>query len=930
MSVSKFKFVSPGVFIAEIDNSQVPANPAGVGPTIIGRFERGPSMRPVRISSLSELIDVFGSPISGKFGGDAWREGTQLLAPSYGYYAAQAWLRNTTAVNVVRLLGQQHSSYEAGGEAGWKLLNGNASTNGGVYGLFLVNSASTEQTGVLAATFYLQDGSAALLGKYAGTSTDVTASNALIQSRNPNKEFRMAIYSGSSGTGSYTFNFDSTSDKYIRNVFNTNPTLTNTTLLPSSKVKNYWLGETFDHAVEKYVTNTGTGEVYAFLTALGSTSTNASNFQFASRQAETGYIIGQDLSGDPNTFAPENMLKLFKIKALDSGEWESKNLKISFTDIKQSPNLIEAYGSFTLIVRSATDTDALPQVLERFTNLNLNPVSENYIARRIGDKFVQWDESERRLKEYGTYDNLSRYIYVTMESDVDSGLTDARLLPFGFYLPATYPKFTVSGSTSGSVTGNTLSFVRNNALKKDAGLNSNQLMHVHTSISPFFTASFLFPTINLRDSSSAENFSDTTRAYFGFDTTKISARQQVQRSFVDSLRYPASTAVATYVKDIFTLDNLSSSNNGFVYASGSRAAGTSYSAVYSYTGTLDQGYNKFTTPLWGGFDGIDITYPDPFANVKMNNSSTDRNNSVFYTIRRAVDTVADPEVVVTDIISAPGVTNTKITDQIINTCEARGDAMAIIDLPSVYTPEHENGQLAASARTSTVSTVVSDFKARAINSSYAATYYPWVQVRDTVNNQNVWVPPSVVALGALSYGQASQALWFAPAGFTRGGLSEGRGGIPVLAVSQRLTSKERDTLYDVNINPIAQFPAEGIVIFGQKTLQVTQSALDRINVRRLLIFLKREISIIASRLLFDQNVPSTWNRFKSQVEPLLASVKNRLGLSDYKLILDETTTTPDLVDRNIMYAKVLLKPAKALEFIAIDFVITNQGASFND
>jgi len=152
----------------------------------------------------------------------------------------------------------------------------------------------------------------------------------------------------------------------------------------------------------------------------------------------------------------------------------------------------------------------------------------------------------------------------------------------------------------------------------------------------------------------------------------------------------------------------------------------------------------------------------------------------------------------------------------------------------------------------------------------------------------------------------------------------------VVQVSEQLTSKQRDKLYEANINPIAQFPAEGIVVFGQKTLQVTRSALDRINVRRLMIFLKKEVSRIAARLLFSPNVEVTWNTFLGQVNPLMASVKTRFGLDDYRVILDKTTTTPDLIDQNIMYAKIFLKPTKAIEFIAIDFVITNSGASFQD
>ena len=145
-----------------------------------------------------------------------------------------------------------------------------------------------------------------------------------------------------------------------------------------------------------------------------------------------------------------------------------------------------------------------------------------------------------------------------------------------------------------------------------------------------------------------------------------------------------------------------------------------------------------------------------------------------------------------------------------------------------------------------------------------------------------------------------------------------------------MNSKDRDKLYAANVNPIATFPSEGIVVFGQKTLQITPSALDRINVRRLLIFLKKEISRIAATILFDPNVEVTWARFRNQAETFLAGVKAGLGLSEYKVVLDSTTTTPDLIDRNALYAKIFLKPARAIEFIAIDFVITRTGASFED
>jgi phage tail sheath protein FI len=277
----------------------------------------------------------------------------------------------------------------------------------------------------------------------------------------------------------------------------------------------------------------------------------------------------------------------------------------------------------------------------------------------------------------------------------------------------------------------------------------------------------------------------------------------------------------------------------------------------------------------------------------------------------------------------PGVTNGSLNTRLLTACEERADSLAVLDLEGGYVPSHEN-KSDETANIGSVESTVTSLKDLSLNSSYGCAFYPWVKVRDQQAGAILYVPPSVVALGTFSSAQRKSAVWFAPAGFTRGGLSEGSAGLPVLGVRQRLTSDERDRLYDANINPIASFPAEGIVIFGQKTLQVTQSALDRINVRRLLIYLKKEISTIASRILFDQNVQQTWDRFTGQVIPFLEGVQAGLGLTDFRVILDESTTTPDLVDRNILYAKIFLKPARAIEFIALDFIVTRSGASFDD
>jgi len=292
----------------------------------------------------------------------------------------------------------------------------------------------------------------------------------------------------------------------------------------------------------------------------------------------------------------------------------------------------------------------------------------------------------------------------------------------------------------------------------------------------------------------------------------------------------------------------------------------------------------------------------------------------------------DPDVIEHNVVTAPGLSDPLVTDYLVDMAEERQDTLAIIDIENDYKPRFEllAGQILTN-RTALPdpSAAVSTMKTRGFDSSYGAAYYPAVQIRDRGSNTVLYVPATVAALSAFGYTERVAEPWFAPAGFNRGGLSDGSTGIVATGVSKRLSSKERDDLYGVNVNPIAQFPQEGVVIFGQKTLQASASALDRVNVRRLLIYIKKEISRIANTILFQPNVRDTWNRFLLRATPLLNSVKARFGLEDYRLILDETTTTPDLVDRNVLYARVLLKPARAIEFIAIDFEIFRSGASFD-
>tara|TARA_B100000927_G_scaffold289815_1_gene287173 strand:+ start:719 stop:4093 length:3375 start_codon:yes stop_codon:yes gene_type:complete len=370
------------------------------------------------------------------------------------------------------------------------------------------------------------------------------------------------------------------------------------------------------------------------------------------------------------------------------------------------------------------------------------------------------------------------------------------------------------------------------------------------------------------------------------------------------------------------------------YSSGSRAGGTSFTAVAGNTPEdlriLFSIIDGFHLPFDGGSDGTDIIESDPFNNHKLAPNST-KTSYAYASVDRAIELIKDAEAIEHNLAVMPGITNRTLVRKLVDTCEARADSLAIVDLPNIYVPPSERHYSDFKSRLQTTPEESAKLLVQEqLNSSYGATYYPWVKVKDTSNGRDVWTPPSVVALGVMANTEKSSEVWFAPAGFNRGGLNQGNAGLPVLQVTEQLLSRDRDTLYQSNINPIASFVSEGIVIFGQKTLQSTQSALDRINVRRLLIFVKKEVSRISKNLLFEQNVQATWARFHGQIKPFLESVKVRFGLTDFKIVLDDTTTTPDLIDRNIMYAKIFLKPARSIEFIAVDFVITNTGASFAD
>ena len=308
---------------------------------------------------------------------------------------------------------------------------------------------------------------------------------------------------------------------------------------------------------------------------------------------------------------------------------------------------------------------------------------------------------------------------------------------------------------------------------------------------------------------------------------------------------------------------------------------------------------------FGGAAGSIYTGTGKFYN---NISSLDTQGLTGANYNNAISLMANQDDYVFNVISVPGLTIADNSSQIttlVNNVQSRGDAIVVAD-PRPY------GDTVSEAVTSALT----------VNSSYAAAYWPWVMTLDPGTGQMVWVPASTMVPAVYAFNDSVSEPWFAPAGINRGGLET------VIQAERKLTQSQRNTLYNGNVNPIATFPGTGVVIYGQKTLQKRASALDRVNVRRLLIALKSYISQVALNLVFEQNTIATRNAFLSQVNPYLESVQQRQGLYAFRVIMDDSNNTPDVIDRNMMVGQIYLQPTKTAEFIYLDFNILPTGATF--
>ena len=832
------QIISPGVFTRENDLSFLPAGIGAIGAAIVGPTVKGPAFIPTVVTSFQDYQNKFGDLSSETFVPQTVRE----------------YLRSAGSVTVTRVLGGGGYTLTATTNEALALVVTGSGGDQTLIGVIFpskatdlpdlgTSTANAQPIGVpmgseLSSTFSIN------LNGTNVTSTDFTA-----QSLNPANNAYLFKTLGNSpdnsksgattytGTPGYTYiNFKN----LTTSLFATGSNFTGNGTLGSSSVAIL----VSQSANIDFQGLTATDEKYSY--------------------ASTPFIQSGVLNGSKN---------LFKIHTLAHGTSTNKEYKISISGLREPADIDgqEQYSTFNVLVRKYDDTDNQPLILEQFNGVNLDPNSPNYISRKIGDRYPQYNDNLNKVELLGNYPNISNFIRVEVATAVDAGSYSPKLSPKGF-----------------------------------AAL----INPVPTSSFAEFVTNLTFPSASYEGEQVISNIYNT-KAFLGW--------KGIEKEFDnDNFIKPLPTVQDSNIAGGFNVENYDGHPSSSLWSGSLSESIDSTGATGPAASQL-----KFTVPFQGGQDGIapyTVKFTGTETGIDQITNYTDGTNLYGFNLKttggagykgykKALDILSNQDEYDINMLAMPGVIHSAhplVTQAGIDMVEGRGDAFFVLD---------------SSIASSTVNTAVSNVSG--LDTNYAAVYYPWVKVLDTAANKPILVPPSVIVPGAIAASDAIAAEWFAPAGLNRGVLGN------VLEAKIRLNQAERDKLYNAKINPIATFPATGVCIWGQKTLQERSTALDRINVRRLLIALKKFIASSSRFLVFEQNTQATRNRFLNIVNPYLESVQQRQGLFAFRVQMDEGNNTPDVIDRNQLVGAIYLQPTKTAEFIILDFNVLPTGATFD-
>ena len=661
-----------------------------------------------------------------------------------------------------------------------------------------------------------------------------------------------------------------------------------------------------------------------------------------------------------------------KASTNDANKYGTFNVQIrDWNDTDNNPVVLEQFTNCTLDPKST------------------NYIAKLIGNRKLYFNFDTSNPDEKRLVATGNYPNSSQYVRVVMNDAVENGIVPSNALPFGFrgpkllnvnpnlkvtdqlttgnarlaaqasagkqllsasFLPPVPYRFKV---TRGEITSS-VAFIGEPGPSEQA----NQSYYWGVKFERNSTASD--PTsaavLNANVVSEKNHLLESLTKFMGIeklDALLTGSAADLMHNNKFSLSNVAlyntafsdlTSSVNAHMREAAYIRNAKLDNTTYTWTENGRSRITFATLLSSGTASLFNRFSafaKFTTFMYGGFDGTNYLNRDArrlndksvsfdvgggaYSGVTIpgfpsNPSGSDVDNNGVASYLTAVDIMTNPLEANNNILAIPGIKEPYIADQTMKKVREYGLAMYVMDIPSY--DDDGNRLYDDSTAKPNMNQTTNTFDGRSLDNNYAAVYYPEIFIDDLTNRRKVRVPASVAALGALGFNDRVTYPWFAPAGFNRAALDF------VTNVAVRLNVADRDRLYESRINPIATFPRLGFVIYGQKTLQINKSALDRVNVRRLMLEIKRIIIGIAQRIVFEQNTPAVRNKFVADASFQLGLIQAQAGVEAFQVVMNESNNTQEDVDLNRLNGRIVVVPTRVVEYIAIDFIITNSGVQF--